>query len=336
MTDRSLFGEATEWGQRGNDLKQEHRSVSRSIRRQLQTQEGDMRIGYRQFDVRAVVAFVTLFLGVGLVVPPSGASAQSPRAELTAWQRVVGSGKIRCAFINYAPYFIKNPNTGELSGIMVEVMDAMSKRLDLKIDWVEEVGYATIFEGLDARRYDALCSGIWENASRGKRAYFTNPLFFNAIRIWVRADERRFKTVADLNSAIVRIAIQDGAIEESIAQKEFPKAQRVTIPQLSPWTENLLNIMTKKADVAFAEKGVITPFLEKNPGTLKELATPRPLRVFASNIPIRMGESDFKSVLDSAILEILNDGTVEAILRRYEKSPGELLRVAPPFEEPKT
>jgi len=286
----------------------------------------------RRTTLAGALASLIVFTSVGQKLE---ANAQGLPREGAVWKHVVDSGKIRCGYINYAPYFIKDPNTGALSGIFVEAMEAIGKKLDLKIDWAEEVGYATIFEGLETGRYDALCSGIWQNSSRGKRAYFTNPLLFNAIRVWVRANDLRFKALADLNAPNVRVAIQDGAIEEVLAQKDFPKAQRVSIPQLNPWSEVLLNIITSKADVTFAESGVITPFLEKNPGTLRELRTPRPLRVFASNIPIKMGESEFKAVLDSAILEILNDGTMEAILAKYERAPGELLRVAPAYQEPK-
>jgi polar amino acid transport system substrate-binding protein len=284
-----------------------------------------------KMNIRCVAAIIVL--GAFALACPS--TAQSLREKSDIWKRVETSGRIRCAYVTYAPYFIKDPNTGALSGIFVEAMNAIATKLDLKLDWVEEVGYTTMFEGLDSDRYDALCSGLWQNATRGKRAYFTAPLFFNAIRVWVRADETRFKTLADLNAANVRIAVQDGAIEEAIAQKEFPKAQRVAIPQMSPWPDTLLNITTKKADVTFAEIGVIIPFLDKNPGTLKELITPRPLRVFASNIPIKFGEGELRLVLDSAILEALNDGTIEGILSKYEKAPGEFLRAALPYQIPR-
>ena len=35
------------------------------------------------------------------------------------------------------------------------------------------------------------------------------------------------------------------------------------------------------------------------------------------------------------IMEILSDGTMDGILAKYEKAPGELLRVGRPFEEPR-
>jgi ABC-type amino acid transport substrate-binding protein len=292
----------------------------------------------RNRNIRSLSVLIAIAINVAVtpvILRVPSATALAPTPEGAAWKRIAESGKIRCAYIPYEPYAIKDPNTKALSGIMVDAVEAIGKKLDLKIDWVEEVGYGTMFEGFETGRYDMLCSGVWQNSTRGKRAYFSTPLFFNPIRVWVRADETRFNTLADLNSAQVRIGVQDRAIEDIIAQQDFPKAQRVAIGQLNPWTEVLLNIITKKADVTFAEPGVITPFNKKNPGALKELPTPRPLRLFATSLPIKMGENEFKSVLDSAVMEILSDGTMEGILAKYEQAPGELLRVAPPYQEPR-
>jgi ABC-type amino acid transport substrate-binding protein len=124
-------------------------------------------------------------------------------------------------------------------------------------------------------------------------------------------------------------------MSDIIARTDFPNAQRVSIPQLAPWSECLLNITTKKADVTFAERSVIIPFLKKNPGTLREMATGRPLRVFADTYAFKMGEIEFKSMIDSAILELISEGTIDKILRKYETVPGEQLRVALPYQLPK-
>jgi polar amino acid transport system substrate-binding protein len=213
-------------------------------------------------------------------------------------------------------------------------MEQIGRKLELKVQWVEEVGWGTIFEGLASGRFDVHGSGLWQNSSRGKQAYFSIPLFYNAIRVWVRPSENRFRSLADLDSPDARISVQDGAIEDIIAKTDFPRAKRVSIPQLNPWSENLLNITTNKADVTFAEPGVITPFLAKNPGTLKELQIGRPIRVFANSYPFRMGENEFKSMIDSAIMELISEGTIERILHKYEKAPGEHLRVALPYQVP--
>lgn len=294
----------------------------------------DTRKGKLTFLLVRLAVFV-IFIGMLLQTGCNQQTAQTDiQKQETLFQRTLRTETIRCSYSAYPPYCVKDPNTGKMTGIFVEVMEAIGRKLEMKIDWVEEVGWGTIFEGFESGRYDVHGSGLWQNSSRGKKGYFSVPLFYNAIRVWVRADENRFKSLADLNSPDVRVSVQDGAIEDIIARTDFPQAQRVSIPQINPWSENLLNITTKKADVTFAELGVITPFLEKNPGTLREIEIGHPIRVFANSYPFKMGETDFKAMIDSAIMELISEGTIDRILMEYEKVPGEHLRVALPYSLP--
>ncbi len=249
----------------------------------------------------------------------------------SVYDRVIKSGKLRASYASYPPYCIKDPNTGKLSGICVEVLEEAAKRLDLKVDWTEDVGWGAIFEGLNSDRHDVFGAGIWRNSSRGKVGDFSRPLFYNVIKVYGRSDETRFTSLDSINDSSVRISTLDGAMEDIIAQSDYPKAERVSVPQSNPWTDVLLNITSKKADLTFAEPAAVNRFLEKNPGTLKELFPGQPVRVFSLTYAFALGQPKFSAMLDAALEEIQNDGTLERILRRYEQTPGEFYRVAPPY-----
>src|SRR5438270_6559114 len=70
------------------------------------------------------------------------------------YDHVVSSGKLRCGYVIYNPGCIKDPNTGKLSGIGVEAMEIVAKKLGLRLEWTEEVGWGTMIEGLQSGRYD--------------------------------------------------------------------------------------------------------------------------------------------------------------------------------------
>jgi polar amino acid transport system substrate-binding protein len=258
--------------------------------------------------------------------------SQTAQVE-SVYQRVMRTGVIRAAYANYPPYCIKDPKTGQLSGLMVDALNEVGARLQLKVEWTEEVGWGTIFEGLKSGRYDLFGAGVWRNASRGKAGDFSRPLFYNVIKLYGRASETRFSNrLDDLNSPKVRVSTLDGAIEDLIAKTDFPEATRVSLPQLNPWSDVLLNITTNKADVTFAEPSAVNLFLAKNPGTIKELMPDRPLRTFGTCYALKLGELEFRAMIESALEEIVNDGTVDRIIKKYEKQPGEIYRVAKPYQ----
>jgi len=279
---------------------------------------------------------ISLLAAVALALPgchsDSGAGATKP----SVYDRVIQSETIRASYAVYPPYCIKDPNTGKMSGLFVDALEEAGRRLGLKVQWTEEVGWGSIFEGLNSDRYDIFGAGLWQNSSRSKVAAFSEPLIYNPIMVWVRTNETRFdeNDLSKLNSPQVRISAQDGAVEDLIAKSDYPNATRVSVPQLSPWTDVLLNISSKKADLTFAEPAAVDLYLDKNPGTLKDIDADMPVRVFANSYAFKLGEEKFKEMLNGALDEMIDDGTMEKIIRKYEHHPGEFYRVAKPYAMP--
>lgn len=256
-------------------------------------------------------------------------------ASESAMQRIVKSGKIRCGYLVYSSYFRKDPNSGKLSGIFHDVMEEVGKNAGLKIEWVEEVGYSGIFPALASNRFDVFAGGLWPNASRAKAAAFSAPVFYSAITGWVRPDDKRFdKDPSIVNSPAIKIATIDGAMEDIIAKTDFPKATRLSLPELSSFTQNLLNVTTRKADITFAEPMVVNEFLKSNPGALRQIWLEKPVRIFGNCLAVKPGEEELKDFLDVAVNEIVDDGRASKILSTHEPSRGTFYPLAQPYTVP--
>lgn len=279
-----------------------------------------------------IAAIITAVLTVHLMGPkPPGTSANTP-ATASVFDRVLKSGTIRCGYVIYPPGLIKNPNTKAIEGVFPETLAAASKALGLKVEWVEEVGWGSMIEGLEADRYDMICSPVWANASRAKRADFTVPLFYSGIGIYTRTDDHRFDAdQAALNSSSVKLATIDGEMSDIISHQDFPEASRVSLPQLSDNSQLLLGLKDKKADATFVEPYIAQQFLASNPGTIRNIALEKPIRIFPNTMMVKKGETKLRTMMDTALLEVLNSGVVDKILRRYSKEPGTFYPVALPY-----
>ncbi len=255
--------------------------------------------------------------------------------QSSVFDRVARSGTLRCGYIVYPPYCLKDPNTKRLSGVFVEAMEAAGKKLGWKIVWAREVGYGTLFEELAANKIDVFAGGLWANAQRAKAGEFTQPLFYNVIKVYGRTNETRFQhSLDEINSPSVTIATLDGAMEDLIAKEDFPKAKCLSLPQLSDFSQNLVNITTKKADLTFAEPVIVDIFLKNNPHSLKALEGDKPIRVFGNCYVVKAGETRLRDVLNITMQELINSGQIEKILKKYEPAPGAFYRVAPPYQVP--
>jgi ABC-type amino acid transport substrate-binding protein len=130
----------------------------------------------------------------------------------------------------------------------------------------------------------------------------------------------------------VSIASIDGATAEIIAQEDFPKVRRVSLPQLSDFGQLLLTVSTGKADITFTEPADAAIFMRNNPGAVERVGPP--VRVFPNCFIFRRGQMEFKCMIDTALSQLINSGTMDKILKKYEPAPNTLYRVAVPYAAP--
>ncbi len=274
------------------------------------------------------LAALVLIVGVGC----KNANPAASKASQSAYDRIIKSGTIRCGFVSHPPSSTKDPNTGKMTGVFVELMDMVAAKLGVKVEWTEEVGFGSMIEGLEAGRYDIVPSAIWPNVSRAMHADFSEPLFYSGVCAYVKTADRRFDgNLAAVNSPSVKIATVDGEMGDLIANTDYPKAQKVQLPQMTDLAAMLLNVKDGKADITFQERYYGVQFLKQNPGTLRDITPDRPVRIFPNTIMIPKGEYELKRLLNTAIEELLNAGVVDRLLDKYEPGPGAFYRVAEPY-----
>lgn len=247
-----------------------------------------------------------------------GDTGVAGKSENIAYDRVIADRVIRVGYVPYPPGLIKDPNSGELSGIFFDTFTNMGEVMDIEIEWQEEVTWGTMIEGLKTGRYDVIGSPVWASASRGTVADFTVPLFYSGIGAYVRADSEL--TVDALDNADVRISTIDGEMSSIIASADYPTARQVPLPQLSDVSQLLLEVSEGKADVAFVEPYQAQQFMESHGPILKNIAADRPLRVFSNSMMVNKSEPNLKSMLDIAINEQKNMGIVEVLVSEYAGS----------------
>ncbi|MGE4351592.1 MAG: substrate-binding periplasmic protein [Bdellovibrionales bacterium] len=250
----------------------------------------------------------------------------------SALPHIRASHEIRCGYLIYSPYLRRDANTGQLSGIFYDVMEQIGHNAGLKILWTEEVGFQNIIPGLDGKRYDVFCGGQWPSATRAMAETFSEHAFYSTIQAWVRTDDTRIHTLDDIRRVKARLSVIDGAIEDQIARADYPDLERVSMPDITPFSQNFENVVSHKADVIFAEPSGVAEFLQNNPGTLRSLGLENPVRIYGNALTVKKGDMELKEFLDYAIQELVYSGQMDKILRKYEPVPNAFPRVARPYQ----
>jgi polar amino acid transport system substrate-binding protein len=192
--------------------------------------------------------YISLFVALlALVVSMGVYRAQSSSARVSVADRVINNGEIRIGYIVYPPLLLKDSATGKLSGVSYDLVEEAAKKLNLKTKWVEEVGWGTAIEGLKTDRYDILGTQMWPNSARAREAVFSAPPMNSVIYPYVKSGDSRFDgDLSRINSKEFTVSFLDGEMAAFIAEQDYPLAKKNSLPQLSAYSEVLLNVVNGK------------------------------------------------------------------------------------------
>lgn len=250
----------------------------------------------------------------------------------TAFERVMRTKTLRCGYILYDFVVNKDPNTGAMSGILVDALTEMTSRLGWKVEWAEDIPYTSAYEGLKTARYDAVCTALWGFPEVARVAEFVGPFYFEPIGIWVRSEDRRFDGAWDkINDPTVTVSGVDGTFPALEAKALYPAARLNALPQSTDYAAPLMEVATGKADVTFITNSMGLAFNRMNDGKLRNIAGDPPFRIFPIYLAVEKGAFELQTLLNSVLNLMQNDQSMEKIIAKYEKDKGSFYRVARPY-----
>lgn len=257
-------------------------------------------------------------------------TGQADSGEST-FDRVMRTGTLRCGYYAYAPITVKDPLTGELSGLSVDIMEAIAAKTSLRIEWAEEITFANWIPALQTGRIDAVCTPLWADASYARIATFTLPLFYDAVLPLVRADEARFgHKTEDLDNEAITIAYQADNMVEKLIQAHFPKARTLVLPDTSDYGLLMQNVVAGKADVALWDLAGFGLYNRNNPGKMKVLELDKLLRLIPCALPVLNKEQELLALLNAGLNDLLLSGQLDKIIDKWETDGPLWLRAAKP------
>ena len=271
-----------------------------------------------RFYLLSIVTFLTL---------PSLAFAEP------ALPRINASQTIKCGYVEYEPALMQDMNTKTFKGFDADMVAAIANRLELKLDYVAATGWATVAADLNASKFDMLCTGFWVHPNVAKFALFSRPFFYQPVFVVARADDPRFQNgVPELDTAELKMVALDGDNPVHIAHNEFPKAQVLALPNMTDFSQVLINVADKKADFTIVDAVTFGNYNASNPDKLKIVDPKSPIRTYPVAYAFRSEDVQFRDAVNTAIEELILDGTVDKIFDKVDKYPHSYYRPVIPHK----
>ena len=201
--------------------------------------------------------------------------------EESTWERIKRTGEVRFAVFTHPPYFVKDPDSGEWQGALVEMARDVATELNVNLELVEVGGWSELVLAISSGKVD-FAAGMQATPIRATAIDFAGPIYWIE---WVTVNHPEFegKNWEDFNSPDVKVAVMTGSADQLLLEKWAPKAEQIQFKELS---QIILAVSSGRAD-AFTTT-VLSSMIakEKNPG-LGEFNTPKPRAALPGYFGIR-------------------------------------------------
>lgn len=185
--------------------------------------------------------------------------------QKTRWEVIKERGVMRCSYVPYFDYFMRNDD-GTYSGKFYEIISKIADDNNIKLEFVEQSGYGTLTQRLDLGYIDIFCSPTWPSTERKLEMFFSQSLMKSHVYAYMRADspyaQQDLETLKQNQK--LRIAVKENDIHEQLAQKYFPHARLVRVPQLSHIEEVMNFVKENRADMTFWDDALVKKYCEGN------------------------------------------------------------------------
>ena len=209
------------------------------------------------------VGLVTLIFTAGIAIGIAG--QQIGNAQQTSDPRVadlVQSGKLRAGIGVVAPHWaIKDPQTGELRGVAVDIARALAKRLGVEMVAVEYPSPPKVLDGLNADAWDVGFLGI--DPARAAVVDFSPP-YLQIDATYLVPVGSSIRDVADVDQLRIRIGVSNKSVEDVVLSGSIKQAELRRVETMGRGFELL---RAKEIDVLAAPRPTAILFSAQLPGS---------------------------------------------------------------------
>lgn len=251
---------------------------------------------------------------MGIVAVTQGDSAITN--EESTFQKIVESGKATFCYIPWPPSLNKDPNTGELSGFIVDVVKRINEDLNVEVNYVEST-WGGFPADLNSEKCDAVMAGVYPTIGRSTSIAFTKPFGYVGNGVVIRKDETRITSINDFKNFNGKIAVIQGEFGHLYAQKNFPNADLLVLDKSADLTAPLLAVATGQADAGFSVSDTINSFLIEQPD-LRELNNGQPYTTTPISFAVRQQDQEMLNFLNNALDYLEVTGELDGIIGDYD------------------
>lgn len=256
------------------------------------------------------------FAAAGLALAATLFSAvPAPAADRLATIRARGDLRV-CIWPDYFAISYRNPRTGQLEGIDIDMANAFAASLGVKVAFVDS-SFARLVETMTTDVCDVAMHAVGIRPDRAQHMDFTQPHLVSGIYAVAQKGNPAIASWADIDRPGNVVVVMKGTFMEPVMKESLKKAELRVVDDFKAREQE---VMSGRADV----------FMTDYPYGRRMVALTDWARLFEPPAPLAptpyayavpKGEPDWLKVVDAFVAAVKADGRLKESARRHGLSP---------------
>ncbi|MBY0367674.1 MAG: ABC transporter substrate-binding protein [Roseateles sp.] len=241
------------------------------------------------------------------------ATAATAVAAPGTGQRVRDSGELRvCIWPDYYGISLRNPRTGQLAGIDIDLSAAFAADLKVTPRYVDS-SFATLIDDLLQDRCDVAMFAVGMTTQRQQALRFSRPYLQSDIYGVTTQSSRVVQRWEDIDKPGVRVAVQAGTFMEPVMAAALKQATMVIV---RPPETRERELEAGRVDVFMTDYPYSRRLLD-NADWARLVAPPQPFSVLPYAYAVKPGDAAWLATVDEFVARIQQDGRLLAAAKRH-------------------
>lgn len=197
---------------------------------------------------------------------------------------------------------------GKRTGFDIELVEAIGKVLNRRIEWVD-IDFKGLIPGLISKRFDMSVSAIYITDDRKKVVDFTDAYYAGGLVAMVKEGNTAIKTLSDLNGK--KVAVQVGTKSVSYLAANHPQVQLVEVEK----NQEMFNLVEiGRADAAVTGKPAAFQYVRTRGG---QRVLEQQITTEEYGMALRKDSPELTRAVNGALAKLTADGTYAQIVKKW-------------------
>ena len=272
-----------------------------------------------QANIALILALVSIVFSLYLLVQKSNESTNLANKQIPGLlERIDETGKIHAGYGVYPPYTNEDPNTKEVSGFSIDLMNQIAKELSCDVEW-HRINWNTMSADLKRGEFDVIADPIFQTIPRAREFSFTEPYAYFADGIAVvKKKDNRFKKFKDLDRADLKIVVGQGWASEAFVKANLTKPEIISVQTSSDLLQVFNEVLTGRADVAVADGADAERFVKEHVNEMKALWLDDPPAFMPAGFALRPSDNEGAEFLTICLRNLRATGVIAGLAKQYK------------------